>query len=47
MVEATPPAMEEQKQIDPEDMTDDQFEAMCASMPRMTEEEKERELDEW
>ena len=28
-------------------MTDDQFEAMCAQMPKMTQEEQEADLEEW
>lgn len=43
----SPEELEALRKMDAEDMTDDQFEAMCAQMPQMTEEEKEKDLDEW
>ena len=30
-----------------DDLTDDQFEAMCAQLPKMTTEEQERDMEEW
>ena len=32
---------------DDDELTDEQFAAMCAAVPKMTEEEKEADMEEW
>lgn len=45
MVEANP--AQQEQQLDPDQMTDDQFEALCAQLPKMTPEEMEKDMEEW
>jgi hypothetical protein len=49
MVEANPPIEDGQGFgiKDLADMTDDQFEAMAAKLPKMTPEEQEADMQEW
>ena len=45
MVEANPQPFT--ADMDLEDMTDDQFEALAAQLPKMTPEEQEADMEEW
>ena len=47
MVEASGPTISAIPEGDLNDLTDDQFEAMCANLPKMTTEEQEQEMEEW
>ena len=51
MVEANPaaPQMAPQNgaELDIDDMDDDQFEALCRQMPKLSPEEQEKEMEEW
>ena len=45
MVEANPPTPSAHTDMD--DLTDEQFEAMCATLPKLTPEEQEADMEEW
>lgn len=47
MVEANPAAPQNEAKLDIEDMDDDQFEALCAKMPKLSAEEQEKEMEDW
>ena len=47
MVEANKTPAAEEPVDDIDNMTDDQFEALCAKLPKMTPEEQEADMEEW